>query len=204
MELYDTEEQQVEAIKSWWAQYGNALIAGVVIGVGGLIGWHYYQEGKTSETHDASHQYTQVMQNLTTQGADAEQSVSDFIDNNPVTEYSVLAAMQLAKAYVQAQDFDKALQQLQWAKDNNQEEKLQPLLTFNIARIEKEQGDFTKAEQTLDGLTDVAWTGRVAELRGDIALQKGDEKAAYTAYTQAQQEQDASQLLALKLDDLAQ
>ncbi|MDP5254095.1 MULTISPECIES: tetratricopeptide repeat protein [unclassified Vibrio] len=204
MELYDTEEQQVEAIKSWWAQYGNALIAGVVIGVGGLIGWHYYQEGQTTKTHDASHQYTEVMQTLTTQGVDASQSVSDFIDNNPVTEYSVLAAMQLAKAYVQAQDFDNALQQLRWAKENNQEEKLEPLLTFDIARIEKEQGDLTKAEQTLNGLTDEAWKGRVAELRGDIALQKGDQQAAYTAYTQAQQEQDASQLLALKLDDLAQ
>ena len=37
MELYDTEEQQVEAIKDWWKENGKAVIFGAVIGLGGLF-----------------------------------------------------------------------------------------------------------------------------------------------------------------------
>ncbi|PAR85254.1 YfgM family protein, partial [Vibrio cholerae] len=44
MELYDTEEQQVEAIKDWWKENGKAVIFGAVIGLGGLFGWRYYQD----------------------------------------------------------------------------------------------------------------------------------------------------------------
>ncbi|MGU3844696.1 YfgM family protein, partial [Vibrio diabolicus] len=44
MELYDTEEQQVEAIKDWWKENGKAVIIGAVVGLGGLFGWRYYQD----------------------------------------------------------------------------------------------------------------------------------------------------------------
>ncbi|CSB48691.1 membrane protein [Vibrio cholerae] len=43
----------------------------------------------------------------------------------------------------------------------------------------------------------------MAELRGDILMRKGDSAAAYAAYTEAQQAEDASQTLQMKLDDLA-
>ena len=44
MELYDSEEQQVEAIKDWWKENGKAVVLGVVVGLGGLFGWRYYQD----------------------------------------------------------------------------------------------------------------------------------------------------------------
>ncbi len=43
----------------------------------------------------------------------------------------------------------------------------------------------------------------MAELRGDILIRKRDSAAAYAAYTEAQQAEDASQTLQMKLDDLA-
>ena len=42
MDVYNSEEQQVEAIKSWWQENGKSIIAGVVIGFVGLFGWRYY------------------------------------------------------------------------------------------------------------------------------------------------------------------
>ena len=38
MNDYATEEQQVEAIKSWWQENGKAVVLGAVIGLGGLWG----------------------------------------------------------------------------------------------------------------------------------------------------------------------
>ena len=38
MEIYSTEEQQVEAIKSFWKENGSQIIVGAVLGLGGFSG----------------------------------------------------------------------------------------------------------------------------------------------------------------------
>ncbi|HBC3426538.1 YfgM family protein [Vibrio parahaemolyticus] len=203
MELYDTEEQQVEAIKDWWKENGKAVIIGAVVGLGGLFGWRYYQDTVIQASETASQSYTTAMNTLQEKGVDAQSDVQAFIESNEVKEYSVLAALQLAKAQVEAKDFDAALEQLKWAQSNTKDAALSPLISYRIARIETEMGNFDAANTELGKVTDTAWAGRIAELRGDIALRQGDKDAAYAAYTEAQQAADASPTLQMKLDDLA-
>ncbi|EGR1168811.1 TPA: YfgM family protein [Vibrio parahaemolyticus] len=203
MELYDTEEQQVEAIKDWWKENGKAVIIGAVVGLGGLFGWRYYQDTVIQASETASQSYTTAMNTLQEKGVDAQSDVQAFIESNEVKEYSVLAALQLAKAQVEAKDFTAALEQLKWAQSNTKDAALYPLISYRIARIETEMGNFDAANTELGKVTDTAWAGRIAELRGDIALRQGDKDAAYAAYTEAQQAADASPTLQMKLDDLA-
>ncbi|HAS6906607.1 TPA: tetratricopeptide repeat protein [Vibrio parahaemolyticus] len=203
MELYDTEEQQVEAIKDWWKENGKAVIIGAVVGLGGLFGWRYYQDTVIQASETASQSYTTAMNALQEKGVDAQSDVQAFIESNEVKEYSVLAALQLAKAQVEAKDFAAALEQLKWAQSNTKDAALSPLISYRIARIETEMDNFDAANTELGKVTDTAWAGRIAELRGDIALRQGDKDAAYAAYTEAQQAADASPTLQMKLDDLA-
>ncbi|AGB09093.1 tetratricopeptide repeat protein [Vibrio parahaemolyticus] len=203
MELYDTEEQQVEAIKDWWKENGKAVIIGAVVGLGGLFGWRYYQDTVIQASETASQSYTTAMNTLQEKGVDAQSDVQAFIESNEVKEYSVLAALQLAKAQIEAKDFTAALEQLKWAQSNTKDAALSPLISYRIARIETEMGNFDAANTELGKVTDTAWAGRIAELRGDIALRQGDKDAAYAAYTEAQQAADASPTLQMKLDDLA-
>ncbi|MDE1324496.1 YfgM family protein [Vibrio aestuarianus] len=203
MELYDTEEQQVEAIKDWWKENGKAVIFGAVIGLGGLFGWRYYQDSVTAAQEAASESYTKMVTALSASSVDAESNVQSFIDNNKGKEYSVLAALQLAKVQVEAGQIDEALAQLEWAKANTKDAAILPLATYRVARIKSEQGNYDAALADLATISDENWAGRIAELRGDILLRKGDIDAAYAAYTEAQQADDASQTLQMKLDDLA-
>ncbi len=203
MELYDSEEQQVEAIKEWWKENGKAVILGAVVGLGGIFGWRFYQDSMIAEKEAASQSYSQVASTLQAQGADAAAQVQGFIDANSKSEYSVLAALQLAKAQVEAGDLQAALAQLEWAKSNTQDAAILPLASYRIARVQAELEQYTAAITELSAITDDAWKGRVAELRGDIELKSGNPEAAYTAYVEAQQSVDASQSLQMKLDDLA-
>ncbi|ANS86208.1 YfgM family protein [Vibrio scophthalmi] len=203
MELYDTEEQQVEAIKDWWKENGKAVIFGAVIGLGGLFGWRYYQDTTLAAQEAASESYTKAMESLAASGAQAETQVQTFIEANGKTEYSILAALQLAKVQVEANQLDEAITQLQWAKDATQDQALLAVINFRLARLQAEQGDFDSAIAQLANITDAGWTGRVEELKGDILLRKGDKEAAYAAYTEAQQAGDATEVLKMKLDDLA-
>ncbi|CAM3078855.1 YfgM family protein [Vibrio mytili] len=203
MELYDTEEQQVEAIKDWWKENGKAVIIGAVVGLGGLFGWRYYQDSVVQASEAASHNYTQAINLLQEKGLDAQADVQAFIDSSQVKEYSVLAALQLAKSFVNEQNLSAALEQLKWAQSNTKDAALSPLISYRIARLEAEMGNFDAASSELSKVTDATWSGRIAELRGDIALRQGDKNAAHAAYTEAQQAADASPTLQMKLDDLA-
>ncbi|ANW23756.1 hypothetical protein BA953_05705 [Vibrio coralliilyticus] len=203
MELYDTEEQQVEAIKDWWKENGKAVIFGAVIGLGGLFGWRYYQDSVTAAQEAASESYTKAVQELAAKGAEGEGVVQSFIDGNKETQYAVLAALQLAKVQVEAGSLDEALAQLEWAKTATEDQALISVISFRLARLKAEQGEFDAAVSELAAINDESWAGRVAELKGDILLRKGDAEGAYAAYTEAQQADDASQTIQMKLDDLA-
>jgi predicted negative regulator of RcsB-dependent stress response len=203
VELYDSEEQQVEAIKDWWKENGKAVILGGVIGLGGLFGWRYYQDYVLAEKDALSNSYNQVIGQLAAQGSDATDKVQGFIDQHKSAEYAVLAALQLAKVQVEAGDLDAALAQLEWAKANTQDDALRPVVGFRAVRILAQQEKFDQALTQLSAITDPAWAGRVAELKGDILLRQGDQEGAYSAYSEAQQASDASQNIQVKLDDLA-
>jgi len=203
VELYDTEEQQVEAIKDWWKENGKSVILGAVVGLGGLFGWRYYQDSVTAAQESASESYTKAVQQLAESGAEGEVVLQGFIDANNDSQYAVLAALQLAKVQVEAGEFDEALAQLEWAKSATEDQALVSVISFRLARLKSEQGDFDDALTELSAIDDESWAGRVAELKGDILLRKGDSEGAYTAYIEAQQAKDASQALQMKLDDLA-
>ena len=60
MEVYTTEEQQVEVIKNWWKENGTSVIAGTVIGLVGLFGWRYYTEHQQTTQEAASQAYNEM------------------------------------------------------------------------------------------------------------------------------------------------
>ncbi|WP_305838934.1 YfgM family protein [Photobacterium leiognathi] len=203
MNDYATEEQQVEAIKSWWQENGKAVVLGAVIGLGGLWGWRYYQSEVHAAKHVASDSYTQVVSALDENSKDAVAEAKTFIDANKGSQYAVLTALQLAKVQVENKDLNGAVEQLQWVLNNTKDEAILPLATTRLARIYAEQQKFDEALAELKKVTVPSWKSKVAELRGDILLQKGDIKGAREAYVEAQQD-GSSPALQMKLDDLAQ
>ncbi|MEZ8989369.1 YfgM family protein [Vibrio breoganii] len=203
MELYDSEEQQVEAIKDWWKENGKAVILGAVIGLGGLFGWRYYQDSVVEGQEAASDAYGKSIQALQAQGLDVTEQVQTFINDNADREYAVLAALQLSQAQVAAAEYKEALAQLEWAKANTKDDAIVPVITLRVARVKAETGDIDGAIADLSAMQVAGWEGRVAELKGDLLLRNGDSEGALTAYSEAQQAADASQTIQFKLDDLA-
>lgn len=204
MSIYDAdEEQQVEAIKDWWRANGKAVVIGIVVGIGGIIGWRYYQDSLANAQESASHSYTAVVSNLEAKGLEATESAQDFINNYDTTSYAVLTSLQLAQVQVQANKLDDALTQLQWAKAHTKDDTLTPMIAYRTARVQAAKGQYDAAINTVTEVKSDAWKARNQELLGDIYLLKGDKDSAEKAYTQAQQDGSNSQVLQIKLDDLA-
>ncbi|MCU4676994.1 tetratricopeptide repeat protein [Catenovulum sp. 2E275] len=203
MEIYSTEEQQVEAIKSIWSKYGGAIIGGVVVGLASIYGWNWYQDNEKATQEAQSLAYQQATENVS---VDNTAKVQSFIEAEKGSGLATLAALQLAKTYVEANQLDKAAEQLKWAKDNTQDKSVQDLATYRLARIEFAQGNADAALDLVNAPNSEAFTAQFAELRGDILLSQGDADKARGEYQTAADNDGlmGNPGLKMKLDNLAQ
>ncbi|MCE0556692.1 tetratricopeptide repeat protein [Motilimonas sp. E26] len=203
---YETEEQQVDAIKNWWKENGTAVIFGTVIGLGSLWGWRFYNEQKIASQEQASQAYTQAITTLETGSEDAISSTQAFIDSNADNNYGTLAALMLAKVAVDKGDFELALSQLEWAKKNKVSEVLLPTVNLRLARVQTELKQFDAALATLAEVKDDAFKAKAEEAKGDILLLQGQAQKARAAYQSAVLAggNTGNPALQIKLDDLAE
>ncbi|WP_428239776.1 YfgM family protein [Gynuella sp.] len=211
--MYDTDEEQIEALKKWWHQYGNTLIVAIIVFIAGYFGINYYQHGVQSTKEQASDVYQKLVdmnienQTLSAeQKGDAEKLIEQLKSDYDKSTYAVFAAMYGAKFDVEAQDLDAALTELQWALEHNKDDALGKTLRLRIARIQLTQGKTDEALKTI-AVDAGAQVANFEELRGDIYLAMGkvdDARTAFQlAYNDAKEKQLNRPVLEMKLNDLA-
>jgi predicted negative regulator of RcsB-dependent stress response len=208
MEIYNTEEQQVEAIKRFWKQNGLSIIAGVVIGLAGLYGFRYYQAQQVATIEGQSSQYAALVEKVAAQGTDKAAwliEAQTFIEANPSSSYAVLTALLAAKEAAMAKDYVVAEKQLSWVIANTKTPEIIAVATMRLARVQTELANFEAALTTLNATLPASFTAQQQELKGDVLLKSGDEvkaKAAYQAALAAAEE-GKNPLLQVKLNELA-
>ena len=83
MEIYQTEEQQVEAIKGYWEENGNMIIAGIALGFAGFIGFNLYKDGKLEDELAISDSYQTLIETSAKDkaafSANAEKFINDLV-----------------------------------------------------------------------------------------------------------------------------
>jgi predicted negative regulator of RcsB-dependent stress response len=206
MEEFESEDQQIEAIKKWWKENGVSLLLGLGIGVGALLGWREYLAYQTDHSAAASDLYqavqTQVAQNRLD---DAHINKADIIRNEySDTPYAALASMAQAKYEFEHGDIDSALMHLRWASENSTEPDVQHVAKLRLARILIARKKYGEAETILLASYPAAFTAGYEELKGDLHVAKGEIAQARVAYDKAINATDgnASRWLRLKRQDL--
>ncbi|MGY3943576.1 YfgM family protein [Aeromonas tecta] len=204
MEVYTTEEQQVEVIKSWWKENGTSVLAGTVIGLVGLFGWRYYNAHQLTSQETASQAYNEMTTQLAKGDDAALEQAKNFITAHKGDAYAELAALQLAGAAVKANKLDLAVEQLTDVAANG-DEAIRPIAALRLARVLNDQGKADEALAQLGKINNDAFKAQVAEARGDVLLKQGKPEEARDAYQAAADAGglQASAELKLKMDDLA-
>lgn len=203
MEIYSSEEQQVEAIKRFWNEYGKAILGGVVIGLAALYGWRYYQAEQRASAEALSGSYAQLIQQQSSNDEWLAQAQS-FIAEQGSSNYAVFAALLAAKEAVNASNLPEAIKQLSWVQQNTTDASVKAIAQIRLARVQRETGDYVAALATLNQTVPASFAAQQAELKGDVLQASGDLPAAKAAYQQAlAQAGQNTQLLQIKLDELA-
>ncbi len=205
MDIYSTEEQQLETLKRWWQEYGKSIILGAVIGLGGLFGWRYYQSHQVETRAAGAEAFAQISEQLATEGQAAFEQASAFVEQNQGNNYGELAALLLAAEAVKVNDLALARQQLELALAGTEDPALSDTIRLRLARVLLAQNEPTEAQSYLDNVTADAFGALRSEVQGDLFMAQGQRDAAGDAYRAAR---DAGGLtdnpgLQLKLDNLA-
>ncbi len=204
---FETEEQQVEALKRWWAENGRAVVLGIGIGLALIFGFRGWQSHKTSVAQDASSAYTEILESLE-QDDDGDQFLSlvkGIRDDHGDTPYAAMASLAEARFQVENDQLPEAEAALRWAVDKGAFREIVPVAQLRLARVLKAQEKHQDALKVLDSVSSSAFTGHVEEIRGDIYLDLGETSQAATAYQRARESgspTNSGAALQMKIDDL--
>jgi len=206
MNEYETEEQQVEALKKWWKENGTSLIVGLFVGVSVLFGWRYYMDQKNVHAVQASDMYMLIMQSAALKTIDDKtvdlnnQLINDYAD----TPYAALSSLALAKVEYEKDNIEAAAEQLELAVKHANDEETKQIASLRLASVLIEQKKYEEASTILNMAHDSAFDAQYEELKGDLFMAQGDVAQARIAYDKAIDLQglDASKWLKLKRQNL--
>jgi predicted negative regulator of RcsB-dependent stress response len=201
----DTDEEKVEAIKRWWKANGLAVIGGVVIGLGAVIGWRSWVEYRTNLAQRGSIAFEQLL--MTAEAGDtasAEKQADAIVDTFASTPYAMFAELTRAQLALQAGDSAGAEAALREAMDRAPDTALASLAALRLARVQIDRGELEAAADTIDRYGgNAAFAGDFAALKGDIAAAEGRVEDARAAYRDALDGGAGNaRVIELKLQDL--
>jgi predicted negative regulator of RcsB-dependent stress response len=201
------EDDDLARARAFWKENGRSLIFGVVLGLGGIVGFNYWNSYQQNQSENASELFDKIRSdsNLENTTALADEIKSDY----PKSAYSALGAFYLAKILVENDKLELAENELKWVVDNSQDEGITHVARIRLASVYLAMG---KADNILELLTSIdegTFTSRYQELMGDAYAQRnkqGDLDKAKESYESSlsslPESSGQSGLLQLKIDNL--
>lgn len=206
MENFQTEEQQVEAIKGFWKENGNSVIVGLIIGFSGFIGFNYYQDQKLASEIAVTDSYIELQSSAQDNSEAFASNAQEFITNNADSGYAAFTALALAKDAVSHQDYIGAEQHLNTAIEKSLDEGIKAIASLRLARIQIQTDQVEQALITLAKEYPASFLASVETAKGDAYLKQGKKELARNAYQTAIDNKglETHPTLQIKLDDLAE
>jgi predicted negative regulator of RcsB-dependent stress response len=183
-DLSDLERE--EQLRRWWSDNWLWILGGIVLGLGALAGWQYWQKSRllASEKDEAS--YIAVIESLGKNDRDAAVRTADELrTQRPKSPYADQADLALARSAVDRREFDDAAKRLRRVADSSRDPELRLIAQSRLARVLAEQGKHDEALALLDVGKAGAFAPVFHEIRGDVLAAKGDAAGARKEYDTA-------------------
>lgn len=207
MEIYDTEEEQVAAIKRWWNENGASTITGVIMGGILIAAFNFWQSYTKDKAYQVSALYSELQVSFSKENNDSVQKITDKINKEyGNSAYSSYAALMLAKTKVQQNDLVAAQSILEEQVKVASSNELKNIARLRLIKVLQASGENEKGLQRIaetDQSSTKGFSASYDELKGDLYVALGRLGEARTAYQSALRAGARSPLLQLKLDDIA-
>jgi len=206
VEIYETEEEQVAALKDWWKANGSSVISGIVAAVVIVGGWNFWQNYQQDKMLQASSIYEQLLKaNKEKTTASTDKIAEKLKTNYASTAYGAYALLFQAKAKVEANELAAARALLEQAMASSADDELKHVARARLVRVLLAEGKYEQGLQLIANINQAqlgGFEGIYEELKGDLYVAMSRIGEARTAYQSALSAGKSSPLLQFKLDDL--
>jgi predicted negative regulator of RcsB-dependent stress response len=208
MDEYLSEQEQWDLVKKWLRENTVWLLAGVLIAVGGLYGWRWYQGRIEAQLLSAGKTYDELTLAYDKRDqAQVAKLAGQLQAEHAGTGYADHGQLALARLYMENSQQVLAIEALQKVQASTKDPELALSARLRIARVQLDQNKPDDALATLKGVADPgSYAPRYAELRGDALLVKNDRDGALKAYQEALAANSPAvdtELLKLKIAELS-
>lgn len=205
-----TEEEQIEAFKSWWKKNGMMLVIAVAVAVGGYFGWQAWKTNQANYISEASALYQNLVQASADLSDENNQKTVTFIakqlaDDYGDTGYAMFGQLFLARVDAENGKYDEAINALENAISKTQDVSFIDIANIRVARLMLQKEDYTGAMARVEKVSEVEFAAQKQELIGDILMAQGKRNDARVAYQKASESLGVGvnhPLLDIKLKDL--
>lgn len=177
------EQEQLDALKQFWKQYGTLIITLAFLALAtfaGVKGWNYYQRGQSEQ---ASALFGKLEEAVRKNDVSQVGSLgAEIIDKYGSTAYGPMAALLLARSNYDSGDAAAAAARLQWAIDNAKDDETAALARLRLAGIRLDEKKYDEALALLAAKHAKAFAPLYADLRGDVLAAQGKVAEARVAY----------------------
>ena len=183
----DLEEQEkLDQLKHFWAQWGNAIstvMAVLALSYLGYNGWNYWQRQQASQATVLFDTVERAQRSADL--ALMERAVSDIKDKFGSTVYATQSGLLLAQMLHEKERVDDAQTQLQWVVEHGSDAGYQAVARLRLSAILIDKKQNEAARQLLTASLPSAYQALVQDRLGDLAMLEGKKSDAIGLYQNA-------------------
>jgi len=201
------EQEQLEALKTWWKDNRNLILGALLIVVAATVGWRGWQYYQSQQSTGAASLYQQLIEQLPSNDTkrinDAAAAVTSKFGSSI---YAARAELLAARVNEQANDTTLAKSELRWVIDNAGETTLKDVARLRLAAMLLDEKKYADALALLDAKHPDSFDGLYSDLKGDVLSAQGKTDEARSSYNLAYEKIDPQSmyrsLIQMKLDAL--
>lgn len=167
-EAYETEEEQIEAIKRWWKENGRSIILGLVLGIGGIGGFRFWQSNVDEQAKLGSMHFEEVVALSASDQKEFIAKVLEVESEYAGKSYADLTAFVAAKKLVKEKDYKSAKEQLEWVIKNSSRESFIHIARIRLVKVMLQLNEAKEALSLIKDINSAGFESTYAELRGDL------------------------------------
>ena len=201
------EQEQLDEIKHFWKQYGNAITWVLIIVLGAYAAWNGYQYWQRSQATQAAAMFDEV-DKLAREGDPdkLQRSFDDMKSRFASTAYAPQAGLLVAKTLYEAGKVDGAKAALTWVAEKSTDAGYASVGRLRLAGLLMDSKAYDEALKVLDAGMAPEFAALQADRRGDILLAQGKKPEAKEQYLKAfklfDEREDYRRLVLVKLNSL--